>query len=462
MRLIADALVFVHCAHTSLAVLERCGMLDREKLLYQRLYPLFGKVAVVSYGDQADLGLGSQLAPEMLGRVWTVCNDRQQEPGVFMAGLPDRVARVVDDCRRVLVLTDQHYGGDVGVCIARALRASGHEVGLVARGGYHWSWFVAREQGADSQAFAQARLLESELVHAADVVIGTTQRMLDDLALMHSAPAGKLRLVPNYIQPAARAAGGVEREPGLVLSAGRLHPQKRFDLLMRAAAALPAGLRERTRVVILGQGPDETALRALANSLPVKIEIRPRVPHAELLGLMARCAVYAQCSAYEGHPKTIIEALGAGCAVLATDAPGVSETVESGVTGLIARGDAASVARGLERLLIDESLARQLGEHAAAVARRAFGIEHTFPLYARACEDAMALAGRGGTLPPASLRWDPPMLNLAAADAARMWAGGIAAFARRLERDKRDEFLARLEGAMPRASLVGAGTCAAS
>lgn len=457
MRPIADALVFVHCAHTSLAVLERCGMLDREKLLYQRLFPLFGKVAVVSYGDQGDLGLGSQLAPEMLGRVWTVCNDRRQEPGVFMAGVPDRVARLVEGCRRVLVLTDQHYGGDVGVCIARALRggAGRHEVGLVARGGYHWSWFVAREQGADSQVFAQSRFLESELVHAADVVIGTTQRMLDDLALMHSAPAGKLRLVPNYIQPPSRAAGSDAREPGFILSAGRLHPQKRFDLLMRAAAALPATVRERARVLILGQGPEETALRALANSLPVRIEIRPRVPHGELMGLMARCAVYAQCSAYEGHPKTIIEALGAGCAVLVTDGPGVSEAVESGMTGLIARGDAASVARGLERLLSDAALARQLGERAAAVARQDFGIEHTFPRYVQACEDAMALAGRGGTMPPTSLRWDPPMLNLAAADSAQMWAGGIAAFAKRLDGEKREEFLARLEGAM-------AGTAVAS
>lgn len=426
-------------------------MLERERVFAPRLFPAFERVVVVSYGDAGDVPLARTLAPEMGERVQCVCNDGREEPGAFIAGVPGRVRSVLGDARSVLVLTDQHYGGDVGVCIARALREegdAGRRVGLVARGGYHWAWFVAREQGAESPAYAQARMLEGELVHAADVVIGTSGRMIDDMAMLHGAPRGKFRLVPNFVVCDEPPADFTARDPGLILAAGRLHPQKRFDLLIEALGRLPVDLQARASLVIFGQGPEEARLRDMAARSPVSVRIQPRIPHRELLALMGRCAVYAQCSAYEGHPKTIIEAMAAGCPVLVTEGPGVSENIQAGVTGLVAPGEVGAVAGMLAHLLTRRDEAARLGAAAAAHARRVLSFEAVFPLYRRACVEAMTLAGEGATVPPATVRWDPPLLMQTPEAAAANWGAGLAAFTRRLNAEQREAFLSELAARM--------------
>lgn len=455
---IADAVVFVHCAHTSLRTLRACGMLERELPLYRALFGQAARTVMVSYGGAEDAEIARGILPEQPGRLTCLCNERGQDPALFLSAVPDRVRAALEEtgAGSALVLTDQHYGGDVAVCIARALRHRGVRTGLAARGGYHWCWFVAREQGADSSAYAQARYLEGELVHAADVVIGTTQRMIDDLAMLHGAPAGRFRLVPNYVViPAGQT--DTAREPGLIVSAGRLHPQKRFDLLMRAAAAMPPVVREGARLVIHGEGPEEGRLRSLAASLPVRVEIRGRVPHGELVALMRRCAVYAQASAYEGHPKTIIEALAHGCPTIVTDGPGVCECVVAGATGVVVPGRIDDLSAGLTALITDPALGARLGAAAAERTRRTLSFDAVWPRYRAACAEAMAIAGTGATLPPAVVRWDQPLLRLAPDAAATTWEAGIAAFARRLEPDARAAFLERLAERLEQSRPAGAG-----
>jgi len=452
---VADLIVYVQSAYTSLHQLEDFGMLDRECVFCTRLFGHFRSAISVSYGDVRDLALAPTLAPGL--SVTGICNDQDKEPALFLSAVPEQVRRLASGIRTALVICDQHSGGDVAVAIARELRRDGVRTGLVARGGYHWAWFIAREEGADSPAYARARFLEGEQVHAADVVIGTTQRMLDDMAMLHAAPRERFRLVPNYVLAEHPPPTLEQREEGLILYAGRLHPQKRLDRLLESVALLPPALRERSRVLLLGSGSEEPRLRALIARLGLRAEIRSRIPHRDLLAVMRRCNIYLQCAEYEGHPKTIIEALANGCPTIVTDSPGVTDSVLHGITGLVVPNSVSAISAAVEQLLTSPALAARLGAEASRLTRAALGLDTVFPLYLQACTDAMTTAGEGRTLPPPVVRWDQPMLALPPDAAAANWSASLHAFAKRLDPAPREAFAQAL---IARVSAMSGGNAA--
>jgi glycosyltransferase involved in cell wall biosynthesis len=84
-------------------------------------------------------------------------------------------------------------------------------------------------------------------------------------------------------------------------------------------------------------------------------------PNASLPDHFRAATVYAQPSRYEGHPKTIFEAMACGVPVLAGDAPGVRQFIEHGKTGWLVGLDAASIRTGLLALLNDAALRAKIG-----------------------------------------------------------------------------------------------------
>ena len=439
---IADAWVHVQCAYTSLQRLRETGLYAREGPFFARLGPRFKTLVIVSYG-QADGLLARSLAPPGFeGQVVSIDNAQGLEPARFQASVPGRVCRALDEASAAsaLVYTDQHYGGEVAVASARELRRAGVRTGLIARGGYHWSRFESHDSGSASGTAARAAALEGELCRAADLVIGSTRGMVDDLAWRHALHAERFRLIPNFVLDAGPAPDFDGRDKGLVLSVGRLEAQKRHDLLIRAFAAVAPRFAD-ARLVIIGEGTQREALERLIAELKVPAEIRPRIGHEQLRGLMRTCRAYAQVSSLEGHPKAIIEALSAGAPTLVTRAPGVDDEVTPGVTGLVCRGTPESVAQGLTDLLADEALSRQLSKAASADIASRLSLEAVLPEYERAMTDAMESAGAGTAVPAATVRFDQTLLNVPPRVGAMEFVGAVAAFARRLSDDDREVFL---------------------
>ena len=198
------------------------------------------------------------------------------------------------------------------------------------------------------------------------------------------------------------------------------------------------------RLVLIGEGPLEAPLRAQAADRAIDAEFLPRLPQPELLARMRRCAVYAQASAYEGHPKTVLEALACGTPTVVADAWGLSDVVTAGVTGLVTRCAVEDLARGIARLLTDRDLAATLGREAARDAER-LRLDAILPLEARAHELAIARAGERTSPPPGAVRWGVELLAADADTAAQAWARSLHGYSRRLPPDKRALFCATVE-----------------
>ncbi len=149
----------------------------------------------------------------------------------------------------------------------------------------------------------------------------------------------------------ARDAPAVTPARGrLIVAAGRLEPVKGFDVALRAFAALndPTAC-----MAILGEGPELTALIALADSLGVRDRVDFPGYVADIRPWLERSRLFVLSSWYEGYAAVVIEALAAGRPVVATDCtPAAYELLDNPIAGAIAPlGDADGLAQAMRRVL---------------------------------------------------------------------------------------------------------------
>jgi len=142
----------------------------------------------------------------------------------------------------------------------------------------------------------------------------------------------------------------------LILSVGRLSPEKRADVLIEAVAAQDEA---DTVLALAGSGPDEGRLRDLAARRGVAERVRflGFIPGTDLPGLYRLADLFAIASEAELQSLVTMEAMASGLPVVAVNAGALSELVHSGENGFLARpGRAADLAGSFDLLCRDSQL----------------------------------------------------------------------------------------------------------
>lgn len=196
--------------------------------------------------------------------------------------------------------------------------------------------------------------------------------------------------------------------PPVILTTARLVPLKGIDVLLEAMVALRRAVPA-ARLVIAGDGPHRPALQARAAALGLAgaVEFLGAVDHARLSALHAGASVFCLPSFAEGIPVVLMEAMALGTPVVATEVMGVGELVADERTGLlVAPGDAAQLARALERLLVDAELRTRLSDAARRRVEEEFDVgvaaDRLAALLAAASGDALRPMVDESTTPPAA------------------------------------------------------------
>jgi glycosyltransferase involved in cell wall biosynthesis len=148
---------------------------------------------------------------------------------------------------------------------------------------------------------------------------------------------------------------------------GRLKRYKRVDLLIDAVGWLRAeGVP--ARMIVAGEGSHRRALEGHARALglgPEIVDFRGYVSESEKRELLRRVWVHGLTSEKEGWGLSILEAAASGTPTVASDSPGLRDTVVDGTTGfLVPHGDLGALARQLGRLLSDPALRTRMGRAA--------------------------------------------------------------------------------------------------
>jgi len=153
-----------------------------------------------------------------------------------------------------------------------------------------------------------------------------------------------------------------ERDPNLLLYLGRVKKYKGLDVLIRSLHLLKDRFPE-ARLEIAGSGDDSGRLRSVAEGLGIgdRVKFLGRVSEEEKISLYRRASVALNSSLKEGWGLTSIEANGCGTPVIASDVPGLCDSVQDGVTGyLVPFGDHQAMADRIGRILGDPVLAGSL------------------------------------------------------------------------------------------------------
>lgn len=146
---------------------------------------------------------------------------------------------------------------------------------------------------------------------------------------------------PNHFSPMdkyeAREKLGIDPNMRLLLYIGNLLPVKGLDFLLHAFAEVARDVKD-LRLIIIGDGPLKKELLQLAKDLQVQDQVSflGRKPYAEIPLWISACDVITLTSRSEGLPSVLLESMGCGRPMVATDVGGIKEVLRDGETGFIA------------------------------------------------------------------------------------------------------------------------------
>ena len=177
-------------------------------------------------------------------------------------------------------------------------------------------------------------------------------RFVRDKHVQAGLPAGRIAVKPNFAWEGAR-----RESPGeYFLYVGRLAAEKGVDALLQAWTRIDA------RLLIVGEGPEETRLKAIA---PSSVEFRPSVSPSEVQTLLSHArALMVPSVWYEGAGKVVLEAYAAGVPVVANRIGALPEVIEDGSSGLLLPSHDPEAWEKAAFALLDDSLAERMGNAA--------------------------------------------------------------------------------------------------
>ncbi len=208
---------------------------------------------------------------------------------------------------------------------------------------------------------------------------------------LYGLPRRKLRRIYSGVDLERFTPGKRDdKGPPHLLCVANLHWIKGVEHLVRAVGLLGDPGVE---LALAGDGPEEANLRALATGLGISGQVRFLGLRNDVSDLVRQAGIFIHPAVWEeAFGFAIAEAMAGGCAVVATNAGGIPELIEDGVTGLLVPpADPAALAAAIRRLLDDPALRARLQAAARRRVEERFDLERSVRANLDWCEEA---AGR--------------------------------------------------------------------
>lgn len=232
-----------------------------------------------------------------------------------------------------------------------------------------------------SPEWAQYRLFRGRLAREGALFICASSFIRDRLLAM-GFPEERTRVHYIGVDCEAVRSRDPAEETSTILHVARLVEVKGTRYLIRAFAAV-ANTHPKMQLVIIGEGPLNRRLRALADSLGVaqRVLFLGARPHAEVLEWIRKAQMLVLPSVrtitgrVEGLGLTLLEASASGVAVIGSRQGGIPESVIDGRTGfLVPERDSDALARRMIELIDDSAVRHRMGAEGRAYVERNFDI----------------------------------------------------------------------------------------
>jgi len=264
-------------------------------------------------------------------------------------------------------LLENHHRFDVVHAIDLFYKAIGEQVGFLLDAD------LPAVIKIPTQGYVPRLITDCELKHKfrlIDAIIALNNGIKTELLEIGVKPE-RIYAIPNGIdsrefipasdKTAAKKLLAFPRHKITVLYAGRFVQRKRIDVLLEAAKSLP----KTVQLVLVGSGFEmrDSVEREL-------IQLASRIPNARIVKAIPNILAYYQASDInvllserEGQSNSILEGMACGLPTIATDIPGISETVHAEVEGILVKvGDIEGTEKALLRLILSQDLRIKMGD----------------------------------------------------------------------------------------------------
>jgi len=233
-----------------------------------------------------------------------------------------------------------------------------------------------------------------------DAVACVSEAAREDLVARVGIAPGKARVISNGVDPArfegpfdrdaTRRSLGVDEDAFVVMSLGRLRPEKGHDTALRAMVGIARG-EPNARLVIVGDGPERARLERLASRLGLGARAVFVGQREDVGAVLAAADCMVAPSRYEGFGLAAAEAMAAGLPVVASNVYALPELIEDGVSGILVPSDEPGrLVQAVLRVLRDGDLAQALGAAARERVRERFTLDKMLRSYETLYEDVLA------------------------------------------------------------------------
>ncbi len=148
----------------------------------------------------------------------------------------------------------------------------------------------------------------------------------------------------------------------ILIYTGRIGLEKNLAFMVQAFKKIH-DIVKNARLLLVGDGPEEGALRHLVNTLNLKDKVifTGRVDYHDIAKYYTAADIFVMTSVTEVKPLSILEAMAAGLPVVAVSAPGSKDTITNGLNGILTKQNIEDYSGELLKLVQNEDLRRQMG-----------------------------------------------------------------------------------------------------
>jgi glycosyltransferase involved in cell wall biosynthesis len=331
------------------------------------------------------------------------------EPTVWCMGESEPFGRMLEAAGiRVMKKHNRVYRPDDLFGLASFLRKEGFDVFHSYHYGAHFMDAVAAKS-AKVPFYVSSRMnvrhwRGGERLHFSErirnalsaVVVANSEAVKKKCAEVENIPKQKMRVIYNGVNLKEADENSAEktcRDHLVVGSLANLKPVKGQKYLIRAFARV-LEKKPKTRLVLVGDGPDKDGLKDLAADLGIGDDVVIKVSQENRFSVIDSFDVFVSSSLAEGFSNSILEAMAKGKPVIATSVGGNSEAVIDGVNGyIVPPADPDALAAAIITLLSDDETRRRFGGSGRRRVEEYFTLEKMVGKHEKLYED-LALNGR--------------------------------------------------------------------
>lgn len=196
---------------------------------------------------------------------------------------------------------------------------------------------------------------------------------LKELALQ-SAPDSEIGVIYNGIDIEEFFPDHSKTNPNQfqIICVSRVTPRKGIRFLVQAFKTL-SGRYDQIRMVIAGDGNEKKSLEQLVRGLGLedKVVFLGVVPHEKVVEYYQKANIFVLPSLNEGMSNTMLEALGCGLPIVATDTGGTKELISDRVNGLIVKTkDSSDLAEKIEQIILNPEFEKTMAIESRKLAEK--------------------------------------------------------------------------------------------